>query len=591
MNKLILRVFMAAALFLYPLHSMAQSGPPVTDNDLYNTNWDTPLAIPAPGVLVNDQDPDGHALQAHLVQTPGHGHLSLEVDGSFSYAPEPGFAGTVTFVYKAWSGVFGSEATVTIDIVAGNLSPVARDDYYVSHGETLYINAPGVLSNDTDPEEDALEVWPEVAPQNGSFGLSQDGSFWYQPDTGYHGEDSFSYILSDGLAHTRATAFLSVVGPTNQAPVVTAEPFAVDFDQVAVLDALLNASDPDGDALYISRICCIEGGGTAEIIDSAQRIRYTPAAGFRGEARFVYFVSDGQTEVAVPMIFQVGQDDFHAEPDHARTFEENAIRIDVMANDILPLTPGSPAVSLASVSAPENGAVEIDGTEIVYTPAPGFTGADRLTYTLAMGAETRDAQVTILVDPNHPPAVQRDSASTQMNTPVVIDVLANDYEPNGQDLSIVYVSSGSFGFGTTSLDPVTQLITFTPRDRYVGLTSFYYRVSDGRHTVYVPVDVTIRSTATFIPQDDAAQTTAGNSVEINVGSNDPFYMMSMSVGNYTINSFEQPANGTVSLSGDPRAGRLLYTPDPGFTGVEEFTYTATWYNATAQATVRVTVLP
>src|SRR5207237_8716009 len=71
----------------------------------------------APGVPGNDSDPNGNPLSAALVDDVSHGTLTLNVDGSFTYAPVAGFTGTDSFTYVANDGTVDSNvATVTITV-------------------------------------------------------------------------------------------------------------------------------------------------------------------------------------------------------------------------------------------------------------------------------------------------------------------------------------------------------------------------------------------------------------------------------------------------------------------------------------------
>src|SRR5205823_2691335 len=99
---------------------------PVAVNDSYTTAEDTQLAVSAPGVLANDSDVDGDSLSAVLVSQPTHGTLTLNSDGSFSYAPAANYHGTDSFTYKANDGQADSGiATVNIAITAVDRKSVA----------------------------------------------------------------------------------------------------------------------------------------------------------------------------------------------------------------------------------------------------------------------------------------------------------------------------------------------------------------------------------------------------------------------------------------------------------------------------------
>ncbi|MES9818725.1 MAG: Ig-like domain-containing protein [Candidatus Thiodiazotropha sp.] len=92
---------------------------PVAQNDEYNTQQDTVLSIAAPGVLSNDNDPDGDPMSATLVGNVLNGNLTLNADGSFVYAPDAGFTGTDSFTYTANdAGGASNAATVTIGVAA-----------------------------------------------------------------------------------------------------------------------------------------------------------------------------------------------------------------------------------------------------------------------------------------------------------------------------------------------------------------------------------------------------------------------------------------------------------------------------------------
>ncbi|SFG13290.1 hypothetical protein SAMN04488025_11717 [Planifilum fulgidum] len=95
----------------------ATNQPPVANDDSYTTDVDTPLTVPAPGVLANDTDPNGDPLTAQLVDGPANGTLVLNPDGSFTYTPDTGFSGTDSFTYQASDGsALSNVATVTIDV-------------------------------------------------------------------------------------------------------------------------------------------------------------------------------------------------------------------------------------------------------------------------------------------------------------------------------------------------------------------------------------------------------------------------------------------------------------------------------------------
>ena len=98
---------------------------PTTANDAFATAVNTPLTIPAPGVLGNDNSNGGGAMTAALIAGPINGALTLGADGSFTYTPSTGFSGVDSFTYRAVNaGGPGNNATVTISVSGAILPPL-----------------------------------------------------------------------------------------------------------------------------------------------------------------------------------------------------------------------------------------------------------------------------------------------------------------------------------------------------------------------------------------------------------------------------------------------------------------------------------
>jgi VCBS repeat-containing protein len=188
--------------------------PPQAQGDAYSTNEDTPLTVNAPGVLGNDTDSEGSTLSAVNPVSPSHGTLALSSDGSFVYTPDANFNGTDSFTYQASDGsLLSGQATVTITINAVNDPPIAQADAYNTPGgdQALTVSAPGVLSNDSDPDAGTtLTAQDASTPSQGAVILSPDGSFTYTPTPGASGQDSFTYTASDGDLTSTATVTITI---------------------------------------------------------------------------------------------------------------------------------------------------------------------------------------------------------------------------------------------------------------------------------------------------------------------------------------------------------------------------------------------
>ena len=197
---------------------------PIATNDTYNVLIDGNLAVTAEnGLLDNDSDPNGDPLTVSLVTGPNSGTLVLEDDGSFTYSPDAGFLGIDGFSYLASDGELVSDVvTVTINVLADNNAPIARNDSYtVEQEQTLEVqSANGLLVNDEDADGDSLSVSLFSGTSNGALTLNDDGSFTYTPNSGFVGTDSFVYQVDDQLSVSNLAAVTLHVtsSPANAAP-------------------------------------------------------------------------------------------------------------------------------------------------------------------------------------------------------------------------------------------------------------------------------------------------------------------------------------------------------------------------------------
>ncbi|MCV0393720.1 MAG: cadherin-like domain-containing protein, partial [Nitrosopumilus sp.] len=116
-------------------------------NDSYKTQTDTPLIVPAPGVLANDTSI--LPLSAVLVLSSSTGVLNLNSDGSFDYTPPVGFEGKVSFLYNATNGVdMSNTANATINVIKPSISFTKNPAQYVN-GENVFVTVNDPVANNS----------------------------------------------------------------------------------------------------------------------------------------------------------------------------------------------------------------------------------------------------------------------------------------------------------------------------------------------------------------------------------------------------------------------------------------------------------
>ncbi len=262
---------------------------------------DAPVAAAAEFTLDEDgslsgtlsgSDVDGDPISFDLADGAAHGEVTIEDDGMFSYSPDGDFNGADNFTFTVSDGLDTSApATVSLTISPVNDAPVAvADTYNISEDDVLTVSAAdGVLSNDIDVENDALQAVPASNPANGTFAWGGgDGSFVYTPDAGYNGTDSFTYYANDGQLNSATVTVTIIVGAVNDLPVANGQSVSTDLDQA--VNITLSASDPDGDPLLYAIVTPPAFGALS---GPAPNLIYTPDSGFSGSDGFVFSVDDG----------------------------------------------------------------------------------------------------------------------------------------------------------------------------------------------------------------------------------------------------------------------------------------------------------
>jgi len=257
--------------------------------------------------------------------------------------------------------------------------------------------------------------------------------------------------------------------------------------------------------------------------------------------------------------------------------EETPRAAGVAGNDAL----GSGTNTWTVTTAALHGAVvmnPLDGT-YTYTPTANYFGTDTFTYTLtATNSEfsfltwswqtvvrTDTALVTITIaNVQDAPVAVDNTVTTPEDIPSGYDVLGNDYDVDGDTLTITGVTQPSNGQAVNH----GTYVEYIPNSNYNGPDQFTYTISDGNGgtataTVFMTV---IPSNDDPEAVDDTANTNEDTPVTINVLANDS----DVEGDAISVTGVTQPANGSVVLNSD---GTVTYTPNSNFNGVDTFTYT------------------
>lgn len=370
---------------------------------------------------------------------------------------------------------------------------------------------------------------------------------------------------------------------TNRPPVAGNDTFQIVVGSSNnLLDVLKNDSDPDGDAI---RVLSVQNPLHGSAAVSANKIAYTPSAGYVGTDTFVYTISDDKgliaTATVTVTISAANRPPVAADDGFQVAGGSTNNQFDVLKNDT---DPDGDALRILSVQSPAHGTASVSGDRVTYAPSAGYVGTDRFTYTITddKGGNST-ATITVTVGPaNRPPLAVNDAfvvAGSSANN--LLDVLKNDSDPDGDALSITAVQAPAHGTASVNAGKVS----YAPTPGYAGTDSFTYTIADGKGgSATAVVTVTVgAANAPPVARDDDAWVIWGNPVRIRVLDNDT----DADGDQLTITSIGPVANGTAVILDNG----IRYISRPDFFGQENFTYTISdGRGGTATATVHVTVV-
>jgi len=474
----------------------------------------------------------------------------------------------------------------------GNTRPVANSKSVTTQEDTSL----GITLTATDAESNPLTYNVTGGPSHGTVS-GTGNSITYTPAADYYGPDSFTFTASDKYLNSEAATVTINVTAVNDAPVVvnddksTPEDTTLSFpaSDLTVND---NAGANEGDqTLTVTSVITTPNTHGTVALNSGQ-VTYTPALNYNGPASFDYQVCDNGTPAAlcgngtVNIMVTSVNDAPVAVNDSAITDEDTPVTIDVIANDT-DSDGGTPALN--SVGNSTNGSVSIANGKAVFSPALNFNGPGGFSYVVSDGqGGTATGVVTVTINPvNDAPVANADSATTDEDTAITIDVRGNDTDVDGDGLSLTNTTNGAHG----TVEAVGGSAVYTPAANYHGADSFTYTVSDGHGgEATATVTVTINPVNDNpVANSDSAVTNEDNAVVVDARGNDS----DVDGDGITITSVSGASKGTAELiASGPDAGKVRYTPNLNENGTDSFTYTLSdGQGGTATGNVSVTINP
>ncbi|MBL7784760.1 MAG: tandem-95 repeat protein [Chitinophagales bacterium] len=253
----------------------------------------------------------------------------------------------------------------------------------------------------------------------------------------------------------------------------------------------LNDYDLEGNTqTYTTTPVTNPANGTVSISTNGS-YTYTPNNGFTGQDSFVYQVCDNGTPQAcdnatvfievIPNLTTANEPPI-ANPDHYVTEINTTVSGSIISNDHDPDN-NTISINTTPITNPTNGTVTINtnGT-YTYTPNTGFIGTDSFVYEICdNGTPPLCDQTIVTIDiiPNNDNITFAgdDSGIGYINTPIIGNVLSNDFDAEGNTITLNLTPITNPTNGTVTLNPDGSY-TYIPNNNFVGNDIFTYQICD-----------------------------------------------------------------------------------------------------------------
>ncbi len=323
--------------------------------------------------------------------------------------------------------------------------------------------------------------------------------------------------------------------------------------------------------------------GTVSLSNDSTLVTFTPAQDFTGIAHFNYTIEGANNT------FDMASVNVYVKPPSEPVFESYTLSTaKETAKAILYSLDG---YHLAQ--APAHGSLDSTSMDyLLYTPDAGFFNArDTFLYEKTENGVLyqKEFVIDVMDIPLPNTFVFDDFAYTTRNTPVLIDVRANDLNTSGSVPVVVQPQHGQVSYVGNGI------YQYTPDQDFEGLDEFVYRGMVGGVFEYATVYLTVSD---YLPSQGTFLLSTPKNTPLVIGYNIPVYNYDFTV---TVNPLYGtaeffPGNQTLTINGQTFSGynMLIYTPNTGVAGITdefEIEYCVSSSNCpTAQVKIDVNIL-
>ena len=365
----------------------------------------------------------------------------VSTNGGTSFADISGATSTTLNVVNTTAGQSGNMYRAVFTNSLGSATTTAATLTVVSaptaNPQTVSVafnTATAITLTGSDPNSPArsLTYTLKSMPAHGTL-TGTAPNLTYTPNAGYHGADSFTFLVNNGfLDSSVATVSINVATGT---PTANSQTVSVPHDGSGTA-VTLTGSDPDSPPLSLTFAVGTPPahGSITGFNASTGALTYTPNAGYHGADSFTFTASNGtNTSAAATVTLNVAVGAPTANPQSVSTNQDTALGIQLAGtDDDIPALPFTFAI--VSGQGPSHGSItgfNASTGALTYTPAAGYSGPDSFQFTVSNGTNTGG------------PALVSISVSSTQAAPAITGQPSSQTVKAGQTATFTAAASGT----------------------------------------------------------------------------------------------------------------------------------------------------
>ncbi len=509
-----------------------------------------------------------------ITTPPKNGNYAYSGNTGVLYTPNTGFCGKDTLKYTICNNYFFCDSAfvfidVTCDVVVLQ-KPVARPD--IATTQKNKVVTIDFLANDT-PNGALTSTTINKAPRRGTAVINNNKIVYTPQLDACPYTDTLQYKICNVTGCDSTQIIVAVTCPIDSTP-TGKKPIAVNDNYTTNQNITLRFSPVTNDTIngILSGMSVnpafVPKNGSIGFIGLDSLI-YIPNRNFCGKDSFKYTITNNSNLSADAYIFiTVVCDPVKpiAVVDFTSTKKNTPVSIDVLAND----TQNSTFTITSITKNPRKGTAVFNGVKIDYTPQKDSCNyIDTLQYKICntIGCDSAFVYVTVTCDPSQEkPIAHTDNTTTNKNSPLLIDVLANDTQ-NGALTSIEILKKPRRGIAVTN----NYKIDYTPQKDSCNYTdTLQYKICNAAGCdsafVYVLVKCDNPSNKKPIAVNDNITTPKNIPARFKPTVNDSLFG---TIGSLSVVKGFDPKKGKVTFM---NIDSVLYTPNADFCGLDTFRY-------------------